>query len=207
MADTKQGNVADVFADLAITPSDEPLPEPVRGGADSGPNPFTEPLLASVEHSKPYNFYVPAPAVQRAVFLINAAARKANKGVRIVVNVQRDDKGHVVKGADGKAVPIAEKDGPNKGKVLIRFQGKAERKQQTAPRPYSLLKDKTDATGNTWIVRRRTDKQAMFKGKREDAKAQYKALTEAFRNTPPEAVSTPADTTQQSATPAAQPAA
>jgi len=166
-----------VFSGLQIEASNEPLPEPVRGGVASGPNPFTDTLQASVDNGTPYSFYVPPQAIKRAVFLINAAARKLNVGVRVVVNVKKDDKGQVTY--------IAEKKGtPNEGKVLIRFQGKKERKQQTAPRPYSIVKDKTDATGNTYIVRRRSDQAAVFKGSKDDAKKQYDTLTLEAKNTP-----------------------
>lgn len=166
-----------VFEGLSITPSDEPLPAITRGST-AGPNPFRDPLLASIEHGRAYSLYIPANAVQRAVFLINQAAKRENKGVRVVANVQRDANGKIVKGTDGKAQYVVEVSGPNKGKVLVRFQGKNERKQQTAPRPYSIVKNKKDGT---YVVRRRSDKHVMGTHKTHDlAKAQYDDLKSAY---------------------------
>lgn len=184
-------DLGDVFANLAIVPSDEPLPEPTRGST-GGPNPFIAPLHASVEHGKAYSIYVPGdknkdgqyPAVQRAVFLINAAARKENLGVRVVVNVKRDKDGKIVKDDKGKAQPLPETSGDNKGKVLVRFQGKKERKQQTAPRPYSVVPIKGEE--GQFGVRRRSDKALLFKGTKDAAKAEYDRLKAEYNNTPVE---------------------
>lgn len=183
-----------VFQGLQITPSDEPLPEPARG-TTAGPNPFTDPLTASVEHSKAYSVYLPPEAVQRAVFLINSAARKANIGARVVVNIKRDKDNKPIKDKNGKTQPIAETDGPNKGKVLVRFQGLKQRKQQTAPRPYSIVKDKQD--GNVYHVRRRADKINVFTGTHEAAKAEYDRLKHLPVPTPePAQAATPTGTAQ-----------
>jgi hypothetical protein len=168
---TKNGiDLASVFEGLAIEPTNEPLPASTRGSA-AGPNPFGAPLKASVEHSSPYSIYVPPAAVTRAVFLINAAARKENLGVRIVVNVQRDDKGALVKDTAGKAVPIVERSGANKGKVLVRFQGKAERKHQNKPRTHSMVKDKDNA--GQYVLRHRASGNVMLRGTKEQVKAEY----------------------------------
>lgn len=176
-------NLQDVFANLAIEPSSEPLPEPTHG-ATTGPNPFDKAVTASVEHGTPYSIHVPANAVQRAVFLINAAARKQNYGVRVVVNVQRDKDGKIVKNKDGRSIPVPEKDGDNKGKVLVRFQGKRERKQQTAPRPYSIVPIKGEE--GQYGVRRRSDKVLLFKGTKDATKAEYDRLKTEYNNTPVE---------------------
>lgn len=163
-----------LFAGLTIEPTDEALPEPRRGGAVSGPNPFSDPLQASIEHSKPYTVYLPKEAINRATFLINSAARKASVGVRIVVDVQRDKDGKVVPGKDGKAQYVTQTQGENKGKVRVRFQGTKERKAQKAPRPFSIVKDKNDA--NLFHVRRRSDKAVVFSGTQEQAQARYAEL-------------------------------
>lgn len=197
MADTQAPDLSAVFANLAIEPSSEPLPEPTRGTA-GGPNPFTDAVKASVEHGTPYSINVPDGAVKRAIFLINAAAKKQNLGVRIVVNVKRDKQGHVVKDKQGKAQNIVDE----KGNVLVRFQGLKERKQQTAPRPYSIV----DVKGEPGVkgVRRRSDKALLFKGTPDEAKAKYEELKTQYMNTPIEQrhdyvapAQTPADTTQQ----------
>lgn len=162
-----------LFSNLTIEVSEEPLPEPVRA-RDSLPNPFGPPLLASIEHGTPYTIHVPADAVQRSVFLINAAARKENVGVRVVVNVQRDEKGRVVKGTDGKAVPIVDTKGPHKGTVLVRFQGKAERKQQTAPRTHTIITDPDNTEQKA--IRRRADKVIVARGTHDEMKARLKEI-------------------------------
>lgn len=172
MAGKPAADLADVFAGLEITPSDEPMPAITRQST-AGPNPFTQPLLASIEHSQPYDIYLPVDAVQRGVFLLNAAAKRENKGVRIWVNCVRDEKGTLVK-VDGKVQYQPETKGPHKGQVHIRFQGKAERKQQTAPRPYSLIKDKDNP--DVTHVRRRADKVIVFTGTHDEAKAHIAQL-------------------------------
>ena len=171
----------DVFADLAITPTEEPLPEARR--MQAGPNPFTEPLKASVAHNTAYSVYIPneGNAVQRAVFLINQAARRENLGVRVVVNVRKDKDGKVVKDKDGKATYIVEANGANKGKVLVRFQGKAERKGQKTVRLFSIVKVKgTD----DYVVREMATQRALFRGTQEDAKQFYANLKDRIKNDP-----------------------
>lgn len=167
----------DPFADLQIIESDEPLPTITRGG-HAGPNPFTDKIEASVTHSTSYTFYVPKEDVQRAIFLINGAAKKQNRGVRVWVNVQRDN-GKVVKGKDGKAVFVEETSGPNKGRVMVRFQAKAERKQQTAPRPYSVVKDREK--DGMYFLRRRSDKANLMHDTHAKVKARYDELTKQAR--------------------------
>src|SRR5882724_10131806 len=111
----KEGtDLSALFAGLEITPTEEPLPS-FRRGADSTPNPFGPVLLASVEKDSAYSIWVPSDAVSRSVFLINAAARKENVGVRIVVNVKRDEKGSLIKDKDGKAQHIVEAKGEHRG--------------------------------------------------------------------------------------------
>lgn len=166
-------DLQDLFSHLTIEVSDEPLPEPVRA-RDSLPNPFGPPLLASIEHGTPYSIHVPADAVSRSVALINAAARKENVGVRVVVDVKRDEKGRVVKGEDGKAVPVVATKGDHRGTVLVRFQGKKERKQQTAPRTHTIINDPDNADGKA--IRRRADKVIVARGTHDEMKEQLKAL-------------------------------
>lgn len=164
-------DLQELFSNLEITESAEPLPATHRGGKEL-PNPFTEVLRQSVEKSSPYSTYVPADAVNRAVFLINAAARKENLGVRIVVNVQRDDKGSVVKDNKGKAQPIVETRGPNKGKVLIRFQGKAERKTAKAPRVWSIINDPENKGRKA--LRHRESGRIVARGTHDEMRAELK---------------------------------
>lgn len=167
-----QTDFESLFANLEVTPSEEPLPVIQRTRA-SIPNPFGGPLRASVEHGTPYSIHVPADAVQRAVSLINSAARKENLGVRVVVNVRRDDKGQLVKGDDGKAVPIVEQRGEHKGKVLIRFQGSAERKQ-TAPRPFTIVKDPDNAPDGR-MLKERASGQIVARGTHDEMRTALKA--------------------------------
>lgn len=180
MAPIKQPEVdlKAVFTDLAITPSDEPLPE-ISRSRESLPNPFTGALQASAQHGTPYSLYVPLAAVPRAVFLINAAARKENLGVRIVVNNKRDAKGALVKGADGKAQPIVEAKGENKGKVLVRFQGSPERKQ-SAPRPFSIVTDPDNANGKA--LKERATGALVARGTHDEMRAELKRRKEAAKN-------------------------
>ena len=165
----------DPFADLAIEESNEPLPSIVRGG-HAGPNPFTDKIEASVANDTSYTFYITPEQVTRAIFLINSAAKKQNRGVRVWVDVQRKD-GKVVKGKDGKAIHNLQTQGANKGKVMVRFQAKAERKQQTAPRPYSVVKDRNNA--NLYHLRKRGDKSKtnLMSGDHAKVKAEYDRLT------------------------------
>lgn len=172
----RQTDFEALFASLEVIPADEPLPE-IQRSRSSLPNPFGKPLAASVEHGTPYSIHVPKDAVQRAVALINAAARKEDLGVRVVVNVQRDEKGQIVKDADGKAVPIVETKGENKGKVLIRFQGKAERKQ-TAPRPFTIVKDPDNAPDGRALKDRATG-QIVARGTHDEMRAALKARKDA----------------------------
>jgi hypothetical protein len=169
MADT---DLAELFGNLSITETNEPLPAPIRAVRDALPNPFGGPILSSIEHNSAYTLYLPPDAVSRAVFLINAAARQIDKGVRIVVNVQRDDKGQVIKGEDGKALPIVEPRGENKGKVLVRFQGKAERKHNTAPRPFSIVND-PDKEGQK-MLRHRESGAIVARGTHDEMRAENK---------------------------------
>lgn len=176
-------NFAEMFGSLDISPSDEPLPEITRQ-RDDVVNPFGQPILASIANETPYSVYVPEAGVTRCVSLLNAAAKKENVGVRVVVNVQRDDKGKVVKGADGKAVAIVEKRGENKGKVLVRFQGRPERKQQSAPRPFSIVNDPDNTSGK--MVKERETGEIVARGTHDEMRAVYAERTEAWKQAHPQ---------------------
>ena len=178
-ATTQQPDFAELFAGLEITPSEEPLPEISRQRAGL-PNPFVDPVKASVEHGTPYSIHVPPNAVSRAVSLINAAARKENYGVRVVVNVQRDEKGAIVKGADGKAQPVVEAKGPNKGTVLVRFQGSAQRKA-SAPRPFSIVKHPS-GNADMRALKDRTSGQIVAEGTHDEMRAELKARKQQAAN-------------------------
>lgn len=186
----KGTDLAALFTDLQITPDENPLPSFRRTGEQT-PNPFGPVLLASVDHDTPYSIHVPPDAVARSVFLINAAARKENVGVRVVVNIERDDKGAVVKGADGKAQYIVDTKGEHKGTVLVRFKANKERKKASAPRLFSIVKDKQDET--RFHVRRRADKVILFTGTKDQAKAEYERLRDAAKaQNAPQAAPAPA---------------
>lgn len=131
-------NFEQLFENLVIEQSSEPLPPITRPSRSSVPNPFGPALALSLQHSTPYSIYVPADAVQRAVSLINGAARKMDCGVRVVPNIKRNDKGQILKGEDGKVVYLAETKGENKGKVLVRFQANENRKQVAR---FAVVKD------------------------------------------------------------------
>jgi hypothetical protein len=170
-------DLQELFGNLTIEATSEPLPPITRGQASSLPNPFGPAIKASIEHDSAYSIYVPADAVNRSVSLINAAARTLNHGVRIVVNVRKDSEGHPVKDAEGKVQYVAEPRGEHKGKVLVRFQGKAERKQASAPRTYSIVND--PAKEGQKMLRRRSDNRVMARGTHDEMRAElarHKAL-------------------------------
>lgn len=169
---TADVDMAELFGNLHIEESSEPLPT-FRGVGQELPNPFGPTIDASAENGSTYNIYVPPSAVSRAVRLIREAANKSNRGVRIVVNMRRDENQRPVKNDEGKVIYLAESKGDNKGKVLIRYQALATRKQQ-APRPYSIVKSKD--TPDLYHVKHRESGSLVFAGTKDEARAHLASL-------------------------------
>lgn len=137
---TTQTDFAALFANLTVEESSEPLPKIVRV-RESLPNPFGPSILASIERNTTFSTYVPADSVSKTSSMIHAAAKAEGCGATVVANVVRDAKGRIVKDDEGKAQYVAERSGPNKGLVLVRYAGKPERKKASAPRVYSIVND------------------------------------------------------------------
>lgn len=168
MAET---DLKDLFQNLVIEDDDTPLPPVRRGGAAELPNPFAPALQESLDKDTPKTIWIPADAVSRAVFLINRAAAKMTppRGVRIVVNVERDSNGAVVKGEDGKAKPVVETRGANKGKVQVRFQT-LEKRKAMGDRPFSIINDPDNEGGKA--LRERATNTIVARGTHDEMRAE-----------------------------------
>lgn len=164
-------DLKELFGNLTIETDDEPMPAPQRGGRDELPNPFAPALQESLDSDTSKTIWIPADAVPRAVFLLNAAALKMNRGVRIVPNLVRNEKGQIVKGANNKVQYIVETRGAHKGLVRVRFQTKEERKK-TAPRPFSIINDPQNEGGKA--LRDRATGEIVARGTHDEMRAENK---------------------------------
>lgn len=168
-------DLAELFGNLTITQSTEPLPAITRV-RESLPNPFGPSLHASIKAESPMDIYVPPAAVLRAVSLLQDAAKTENVGVRVVVNVQRDKNGTVIKTKDeqgnSKVSYVTETRGDHKGAVLIRYQGLPERKK-VPPRTHSIVND-PDVEGGK-MLRHIASGTVLAKGTHDEMKAALKA--------------------------------